>query len=82
MYRCSNRCELIWWRETTVCVVLFVCSLYSILMLDIWASCSKTLQKSRHVAMGRKKFNMDPKKVNGKSTNHANAHLRPSILAY
>lgn len=24
---------------------------------------SKTLQKSRHVAMGRKKFNMDPKKV-------------------
>lgn len=25
--------------------------------------CSKTLQKSRHVAMGRKKFNMDPKKV-------------------
>uniref|UniRef100_A0A671RBX9 Cytohesin-2 n=1 Tax=Sinocyclocheilus anshuiensis TaxID=1608454 RepID=A0A671RBX9_9TELE len=25
---------------------------------------SKTLQKSRHVAMGRKKFNMDPKKVN------------------
>lgn len=23
---------------------------------------SKTLQKSRHVAMGRKKFNMDPKK--------------------
>lgn len=29
----------------------------------IFALRSKTLQKSRHVAMGRKKFNMDPKKV-------------------
>lgn len=29
-----------------------------------YAFFSKTLQKSRHVAMGRKKFNMDPKKVN------------------
>uniref|UniRef100_A0A671RBD4 Cytohesin-2 n=1 Tax=Sinocyclocheilus anshuiensis TaxID=1608454 RepID=A0A671RBD4_9TELE len=27
---------------------------------------SKTLQKSRHVAMGRKKFNMDPKKLGGR----------------
>lgn len=25
--------------------------------------CSKTLQRNRKMAMGRKKFNMDPKKV-------------------
>lgn len=28
-------------------------------------SCSKTLQRNRKMAMGRKKFNMDPKKVLG-----------------
>ena len=27
--------------------------------------CSKTLQRNRKMAMGRKKFNMDPKKVLG-----------------
>lgn len=27
--------------------------------------CSKTLQRNRKMAMGRKKFNMDPKKVSG-----------------
>lgn len=28
-------------------------------------SCSKTLQRNRKMGMGRKKFNMDPKKVLG-----------------
>lgn len=33
------------------------------ILITCLSPCSKTLQKSRHVAMGRKKFNMDPKKV-------------------
>lgn len=32
---------------------------------SVLCPCSKTLQRNRKMAMGRKKFNMDPKKVLG-----------------
>lgn len=33
--------------------------------LPLMSFCSKTSQRNKQIAMGRKKFNMDPKKVGG-----------------
>lgn len=43
--------------------MILCCSVFRISSLMILFSCSKTSQRNKQIAMGRKKFNMDPKKV-------------------
>lgn len=48
-------------------------------MLTAVLFCRKNMQRNKQVAMGRKKFNMDPKKVRGSGTGlwRARAALEP-----